>query len=80
MIAMTWIWHSFGRWLAAAGAAVAMLLAVYIKARNDGKETLRREQEDERNRRMRDAVEADARGRERIARGELLNNDGHRRD
>ena len=80
MIALTWIWHSFGRWLAAAGAAVAMLFAVYIKARNDGKEALRREQEDERNRRLRNAVEADARGRERIARGELLNNDGHRRD
>ena len=80
MIALTWIWRSFGRWLAAAGAAVAMLFAVYIKARNDGKEALRREQEDERNRRLRNAVEADARGRERIARGELLNNDGHRRD
>jgi hypothetical protein len=30
--------------------------------------------------RLRAVIEADARGRERIARGELLQNDGHRRD
>ena len=29
---------------------------------------------------LREAINADARGRERIARGELLQNDGHRRD
>jgi hypothetical protein len=29
---------------------------------------------------LRKAIEADARGRERIARGELLQDDGHRRD
>lgn len=31
-------------------------------------------------RKLREAVEADARGRERIARGELLQDDGHKRD
>ena len=29
---------------------------------------------------LRRAIEADARGRERLARGELLQDDGHRRD
>lgn len=41
---------------------------------------LRQEQHDDEMRRLRDAIEADARARERIARGELLSNDGHRRD
>lgn len=40
----------------------------------------RQEEMEEAQRRLRDAIEADARGRERIARGELLNNDGYRRD
>lgn len=30
--------------------------------------------------RLRAAIEADSRGRERIARGELLNDDGYKRD
>ena len=29
---------------------------------------------------LREAINADVRGRERIARGELLQNDGHKRD
>ncbi len=35
---------------------------------------------DEANERLRKAIEADNRARERIARGELLHDDGHRRD
>jgi hypothetical protein len=76
MIWLNWILSPVARW----GAAIAFIFAFYVKARNDGKETLRREQENERNRRLRDAVEADTRARERIARGELLNDDGHKRD
>lgn len=76
MIALNWILSPIGR----LAAAIAFIFALYVKARNDGKETLRREQEDERNRRLRDAIEADTRARERIARGELLNDDGYKRD
>lgn len=41
---------------------------------------LKEEQQHESLRRLREAIEADARGRERLARGELLQDDGHRRD
>lgn len=67
------------RIISALGALFGMF-ALYWKARSDGKEALRLEQEAESHRRMQNAVEADVRARERIARGELLTNDGHRRD
>jgi hypothetical protein len=77
---IAWLFSPVGRWASAFGGAVAFLFVAYWKARSDGKEALRREQEAESYRRFRDAVEADNRARERIARGELLENDGHRRD
>lgn len=62
-------------------AAVAGVFAgvVWLAERKMAAE-IRSEQRDEYLRRLQDAVDADARGRERIARGELLQNDGHRRD
>jgi hypothetical protein len=77
---MIWLLGPIGRWFSAAGGVLVVLTAAYWKARSDGKEALRREQADEQNRRLRNAVEADARGRERIARGELREDDGYRRD
>lgn len=63
-------------WLAAIGAAIVLFFSIYLKGRSDSKAS--RAAED--NRRLRDAIEADSRGRERIARGELLHDDGFRRD
>ena len=62
-------------------AAVAGVFAgvVWLAERKMAAE-IRSEQRDEDLRRLQDAIEADARARERIARGELLQNDGHRRD
>jgi hypothetical protein len=80
MIWLNWIISPIGRWVSGVGGAIAFLFVAYWKARSDGKEALRREQADEANRRLRNAIEADARGRERIARGELLKDDGFRRD
>ena len=80
MIWLNWVVSPIGRWVSGVGGAIAVLLAAYWKARSDGKEALRREQADEANRRLRNAVEADFRARERIARGELLKDDGHRRE
>lgn len=58
------------------GAFVAVIWLAERKARAE----LKQEQRDDEMRRLRDAIEADARGRERVARGELLADDGHRRD
>lgn len=80
MIWLRWIFSPVGRMAAAIAAALSVLFAAYIKGRREGVEALKREQQDEEMRRLRAAIEADARGRERIARGELLQNDGHRRD
>lgn len=77
---IAWLFSPVGRWASALGGAVAFLFAAYWKARSDGKQALRREQAEEANRRLRNAIDADSRARERIARGELLENDGHRRD
>lgn len=62
-------------------AAIAGVFAgvVWLAERKMAAE-IRSEQRDEDLRRVREVVEADARARERIARGELLQNDGHRRD
>lgn len=66
-------------WLMAVGAGAAIFLTVYVKGRRDASASLRAKQANDFNRRLRDAIEADTRGRERIARGELLNDDGHKR-
>ena len=62
-------------WLMAVGAGIAIFMTVYLKGRKDAST----KQISDSNRRLRDAIEADTRGRERIARGELLNDDGHKR-
>lgn len=64
------------RWFAGAGAGVIALFAVYLTGRRDARDRILSQQ----SKRLRDAVEADTRARERIARGELLNDDGHKRD
>ncbi len=73
---MTHVWFTLSVLVLGVGAFVAV---VWLAERK-GKAELREEQRDEEMRRLRAAVEADARARERIARGELLQNDGHRRD
>lgn len=73
---MTHIFLTFG--IAALGALV--FFGVVWLAERKGKAELRQEQHDENMRQLQDAIEADARARERIARGELLSNDGYRRD
>ena len=62
-------------WLIAVGAAVAGIFAVYLTGRRDARDHIISQQ----SKRLRDAIEADTRARERIARGELLNDDGHKR-
>jgi Flp pilus assembly protein TadB len=65
----------------AALAAIAGLFAgVVWLAERKGKAELLEEQRREDDERLRQAIEADARSRERVARGELLQNDGYRRD
>lgn len=59
---------------------VGALAGIVWLAERKGRSDAQREQADESMQRLRDAIEADARGRERIARGELLSDDGHRRD
>lgn len=73
---MTHVWFTLSVLVLGVGAFVAVIWL----AERKGKAELRQEQRDEEMRRLRAAVEADARARERIARGELLQNDGHRRD
>ena len=68
----------------AIGGAIISIIGVFAGviwlAERKGASELREEQRDEELRRLQDAIEADVRARERIARGELLQNDGHRRD
>jgi uncharacterized membrane protein len=80
MIWLRFIFSPIGRMGAAVAAAFSFLFMAYVKGRREGVEKLRQEQQDEETRRLKAAIEADARGRERIARGELLQNDGYRRD
>jgi hypothetical protein len=61
-------------------AIVGVFFGVIWLAERKAKAELREEQRDEELRRLQDAIEADVRARERIARGELLQNDGFRRD
>lgn len=80
MIWLRWLLSPIGRWLAAIGAALSILLAAYLKGRKEGKEALEQDQARERERRARDAIEADNAMRRDTASGGLLKNDGHRRD
>ena len=68
-------------WIIGALAAIAGVFAsvVWLAERKMAAE-IKQEQQSEALRRLRDSIEADARGRERIARGELLQDDGYRRD
>lgn len=73
---MTNVFLTFG----VVGLGILAFAGIIWLAERKGKADLRQEQRDEDLRRLRDAIEADARARERFARGELLKDDGHRRD
>ena len=77
---MMWLFSPIGRWLAAVGAALSILLAAYLKGRMEGKAALDQDQARERERRARNAIQADDAVRRDIASGGLLKDDGHRRD
>ena len=77
---MMWLLSPIGRWLAAVGAALSILLAAYLKGRAEGKAALDQDQARERERRARNAIQADDAVRRDIASGGLLKDDGHRRD
>jgi hypothetical protein len=66
--------------IAALAAIASVFVGVVWLAERKAKAELREEQRDAEMQRLRDAIEADVRGRERIARGELLHDDGHKRD
>lgn len=80
MIWLRWVLSPIGRWFAAIGAALSILLAAYFKGRKEGKEALEQDQARERERRAKDAIEASDAVRRDNASGGLLKNDGHRRD
>jgi hypothetical protein len=61
-------------------AIIALFGGIVWLAERKAKAELLEEQRREDDERLREAIEADTRARERIARGELLKNDGHRRD
>jgi hypothetical protein len=61
-------------------AIVGVFAGVVWLAERKAKAELNAELDREAIVRLRASLEADARGRERIARGELLHDDGHRRD
>lgn len=77
---LKWLFSPIGRWTAALGTAVAILFAAYWKGRREGVSDLKKEQEDERNRRTQAALQADIGVRRDVSSGRLLENDGHRRD
>jgi hypothetical protein len=80
MIWLKWVFSPVGRWLAAAGAALSILFAAYLKGRAEGKAALEQDQARERERRAKNAIQADDGVRRDAASGQLLKNDGHRRD
>jgi hypothetical protein len=80
MIILSWLWSPVGRALSAVGAVLGAFLLVYWKGRAEGKDKLRWEQEDERQRRVQNALDADDRVRRDIANGRLFDDDGHRRN
>jgi len=75
-----WLFSPIGRWLAGIGTVLSILFAAYLKGRREGKAALEQDQARERERRARDAIEADNAVRRDAASGGLLKNDGHRRD
>jgi hypothetical protein len=77
---MMWFFSPIGRWFAGIGAALSILLAAYLKGRAEGKAALEQDQARERERRARNAIEADNAMRRDVASGGLLKDDGHRRD
>lgn len=77
---MTWLLSPIGRWAAAVGAALSILLAAYVKGRREGAAAIEREQQDERERRAKAALEAGDAVRRDNASGRLYENDGNRRD
>lgn len=77
---MMWLISPIGRWFAGIGAALSILLAAYLKGRAEGKAALEQDQARERERRARNAIEADNAIRRDVASGGLLKDDGHRRD
>ena len=77
---MMWLLSPIGRWAAAIGAALSILFAAYIKGRREGKEALERDQQNERERRARAAIEAGDNVRRDASSGRVYENDGHRRD
>jgi cbb3-type cytochrome oxidase subunit 3 len=66
--------------IAALAAIAGVFVGVVWLAERKAKAELLEEQRREDDERLRLAIEADARSRERIARGELLTNDGFKRD
>jgi hypothetical protein len=66
--------------IAALAAIAGVFVGVVWLAERKAKAELLEEQRREDDERLRLAIEADARSRERIARGELLQNDGFKRD
>jgi len=66
--------------IAALAAIAGVFVGIVWLAERKAKAELKAELDHEAIIRLRDAIEADARGRERIARGELLHDDGHKRD
>lgn len=80
MIWLRWVFSPIGRWAAAIGAALSILVAAYLKGRKEGKEALEQDQARERERRAKDALQADDSVRRDTAAGGLFKNDGHRRD
>jgi hypothetical protein len=61
-------------------AIVGVFFGVIWLAERKAEAELNAELDREAIERLREAIEADKRARERIARGELLHDDGHRRD
>ena len=55
---IAWLWSPFGRALAAAGAILAGLVAVYLKGRHEGIQALEKEQNDASQDRLRRAMRA----------------------
>ena len=77
---MTWLLSPIGRWATAVGAALSILLAAYVKGRREGAAAIEREQQDERERRAKAALDAGDAVRRDNASGRLYENDGNRRD
>lgn len=75
-----WLLSPIGRWAAAIGAALSILFAAYVKGRREGKEALERDQQNERERRARAAVQAGDNVRRDISSGRVYESDGYRRD